>query len=89
MTAVLALAVAPWSPLRVQWPGCVPVGPTFALRGAALQQNLGFNLPAHGWDDIGIIMQEQMGVPGDLVINLSGREAVWGPQPGIFIPAQQ
>lgn len=44
-----------------------------------------FNLAAHGWDDTGITL-EQTGVPGDSLINVGGRDAAWGPQPGILIP---
>lgn len=41
-------------------------------------------MAAHGWDDTGITL-EQTGVPGDSVINVGGRDAAWGPQPGILI----
>lgn len=36
---LLELAMALWSPLKVWWLACVPVGPTFAPRGAAPEQD--------------------------------------------------
>lgn len=62
-----------------------PRGSHLCSKRSSSAAGLDFNSAADGWDDTGI-MREQMEVPGDEVINLSGREAVWGAQPGIFIP---